>query len=285
MFTAMLEHPDFNDYDLSSLRTGVTGAAPCPLAVMKQVVTKMHMREVVTAYGQTEAAPITTMTKPDAPIERRVDSVGQVIPHQEIKIINPQTGRIVPRNQPGEICFRGYNVMSGYDHDLLATAQTIDDNWWLHSGDIGTMDDDAYIRITGRIKEMVIRGGENIYPREIEEFLHTHTDVSQVAVVGVPDERLGEELLAAVIMTNSANQLTEKEWKERCKDRIAHYKIPKYWLVFDQFPMTASGKIRKFKLREIAIRQLGLIDTGNTNTEIENTEESQNTIEETTRSN
>ncbi len=256
MFTAMLQHPDFNEYDLSTLRTGVTGAAPCPLVVMKQVVTKMHMSEVVTAYGQTEAAPITTMTKPDAPIERRVDSVGQVAPHQEIKIVETQSGHILPRGEPGEICFRGYNVMVGYDDDLIATAQTIDDHGWLHSGDLGTMDEEGYIRITGRIKEMVIRGGENIYPREIEEFLHTLPEISEVAVIGIPDEQLGEELLACIIPVKSNEIPSDEEMKNRCRDQIAHYKIPKYWLFFEQFPMTASGKIQKFKLRDQALRKM-----------------------------
>jgi len=258
----MLEHPEFDSFDLSTLRTGITGAAPCPLEVMKKVVTKMHMSQIVTAYGQTEASPLTCMTAPDAPIERRVDSVGRVVPHQELKIVDPITGKIVPRNTPGEICFRGYNVMSGYDHDLSATVQAIDEKGWLHSGDLGTMDEDGYVRITGRIKEMVIRGGENVYPREIEEFLHTLPIVREVAVIGVPDPKFGEELLACVTLSPADQVPTDEEFRAMCKGQIAHYKIPKYWMVVDRFPMTASGKIQKFKIRERAIQELGLSEEG-----------------------
>jgi len=260
MFISMLKHPEFESFDLSTLRTGITGAAPCPIEVMKKVVTSMHMRQVVTAYGQTEASPITTMTSPDAPIERRVDSVGKVVPHQEIKIVDPTSNRIVARNERGEICFRGYNVMAGYDGDITATAQAIDHHGWLHSGDLGTMDDEGYVRITGRIKEMVIRGGENIYPREIEEFLHTLPIVRDVAVIGVPDDKFGEELVGCVILNESERVPNEEELRQMCNGAIAHFKVPKYWLVLKEFPVTASGKVRKFKLREIAIRRLGLRD-------------------------
>ncbi len=262
MFIALLEQDNFADFDLTTLRTGITGAAPCPLEVMRQVVTAMHMREVVTAYGMTEASPLTCMTAPDAPIERRVDSVGKVVPHQEIKIVDPHNGKIAPRNIPGEICFRGYHIMAGYDDDLTATAQAIDSRGWLHSGDLGTMDDDGYIRITGRIKEMVIRGGENIYPREIEEFLHTLSTIREVAVVGVPDQKFGEEIVACVTLVNHQAHPQEPptidEFRAACKGQIAHYKIPRYWLILDEFPMTASGKIQKFKLQELAIRRLNL---------------------------
>lgn len=260
MFIAMLKHSEFEWFDLSTLRTGITGAAPCPIEVMKKVVTSMHMRQVVTAYGQTEASPITTMTSPDAPIERRVDSVGKVVPHQELKIVDPMSHRIVARNERGEICFRGYNVMAGYDGDITATAHAIDHHGWLHSGDLGTMDEDGYVRITGRIKEMVIRGGENIYPREIEEFLHTLPIVRDVAVVGVPDEKFGEELVGCVILNESEYVLSDEGFRQMCHGAIAHFKIPKYWLVLKEFPVTASGKVRKFKLRESAIRLLKLRD-------------------------
>jgi fatty-acyl-CoA synthase len=262
MFIAMLEHPQFGEFDLSTLRTGITGAAPCPIEVMKKVTTTMHMREIVTAYGQTEAAPLTCMTAPDDPVERRVDSVGKVVHHQELKIIDPGTGQTVPRGAQGEICFRGYNVMAGYDHNPEATAEAIDEQGWLHSGDLGTMDADGYVRITGRLKEMVIRGGENIYPREIEEFLHTLDIVYDCAVVGVPDEKFGEEVLACVQLQPGVEAPSDDDFRAMCKGRIAHYKIPRYWMVVEEFPMTVTGKVQKFKVRDMAIAQLGL--TGQT---------------------
>jgi len=258
MFFAMLEHPDFRNYDVSTLRTGITGAAPCPIELMKKVTTIMHMPQIVTAYGQTEASPLTCMTAPDDPVERRVDSVGKVVCHQELKIIDPATGKTVRRGEQGEICFRGYNVMAGYDNNPEATAEAIDEQGWLHSGDLGTMDEEGYVRITGRLKEMVIRGAENVYPREIEEFLHTLDTIYDVAVVGVPDEKYGEELLACVKVKEGAQPPTEEEFRALCKGKIAHYKIPRYWMVVEEFPMTVTGKVQKFKIRELAIRTLQL---------------------------
>ena len=258
MFIAMLEHPDFQEYDLTTLRTGITGAAPCPIELMKKVTTIMHMPEIVTAYGQTEASPLTCMTAPDDPVIRRVDSVGKVVSHQELKIIDPVTGKTVPRGEPGEICFRGYHVMAGYDNNPDATAQAIDQQRWLHSGDLGTMDRHGYVRITGRLKEMVIRGGENIYPREIEEFLHTLDIIYDVAVVGVPDEKYGEELLACVKLQPGVVQPSDDEFRQMCSGKIAHYKIPRYWMVVREFPMTVTGKIQKFKIREMATKALNL---------------------------
>jgi len=262
MFIAMLEHPDFDNYDLSTLRTGITGAAPCPIEVMKKVTTVMHMSEIVTAFGQTEASPLTSMTAPDDPVERRVDSVGKVVQHQELKIVDPATGQTVSRDVQGEICFRGYNIMAGYDNNPQATAEAIDPQGWLHSGDLGTMDEDGYVRITGRLKEMVIRGGENIYPREIEEFLHTLDIIYDCAVVGVPDEKFGEELLACVKIQPGTDPPTEDEFRAMCKGKIAHYKIPRYWWVVDDFPMTVTGKTQKFKIREMAVDKFNL--TGQT---------------------
>jgi fatty-acyl-CoA synthase len=225
---------------------------------MKKVTTIMHMPQIVTAYGQTEASPLTCMTAPDDPVERRVDSVGKVVWHQELKIVDPATGKTVPRGVQGEICFRGYNVMAGYDNHPEATAEAIDEQGWLHSGDLGTMDEHGYVRITGRLKEMVIRGGENVYPREIEEFLHTLDIIYDAAVVGVPDEKYGEELLACVKLQEGVVPPTEDEFRALCKGRIAHYKIPRYWMVVDEFPMTVTGKVQKFKIREIAVRKLNL---------------------------
>ncbi|UCD75909.1 MAG: AMP-binding protein [Phycisphaerales bacterium] len=258
MFMAMLEHPDFDRYDVTTLRTGITGAAPCPIELMKKVTTTMHIPQIVTAYGQTEASPLTTMTAPDDPVERRVDSVGKVVHHQELKIIDPATGKTVPRGEQGEICFRGYNIMAGYDNNPEATAEAIDEQGWLHSGDLGTMDEEGYVRITGRLKEMVIRGGENIYPREIEEYLHTLDIIYDAAVVGVPDDRFGEEVLACVKLQPGIPEPTEEEFRALCKGKIAHYKIPRYWWVVDEFPMTVTGKTQKFKIRDMAIEKLGL---------------------------
>jgi fatty-acyl-CoA synthase len=258
MFIAELDHPDFGSFDLSTLRTGIMAGAPCPIEVMKQVIERMHMTEILIGYGQTEVSPIATMTRPNDSLERRVSTVGRVAPHQEIKIIDPVTGATLPRGEPGEICFRGYHLMSRYDNMPEATAETIDEQGWLHSGDIGVMDEDGYIRITGRIKEMVIRGGENLYPREIEEFLHTLDIIYDAAVVGVPDAKYGEELLACVKLKEGVKPPTEDEFREMCKGRIAHFKIPRYWKVVDEFPMTVTGKVQKFKIRENSIRELGL---------------------------
>lgn len=260
MFIAELNHPEFDTFDLSTLRTGIMAGAPCPIEVMRAVNDNMHMREVMIAYGLTETSPVATCTRRDDTIEHRVTTVGQVLPHQEIKVIDPVTRRIIPRGTPGEICMRGYHVMRGYDNNEEATRESIDEAGWIHSGDLGVMDDDGYIKITGRMKEMVIRGGENLYPREIEEFLHTLDAIEDAYVVGVPDKRLGEELLAFVRVADSAkaNPPTVEQFRAMCEGKIAHFKVPRYWLVVDEFPMTVTGKIQKFKLREIGIRKLGL---------------------------
>ena len=268
MFIAELDHAEFDSFDLSTLRTGIMAGAPCPTEIMRQVMERMGLRDILIAYGQTEASPITTMTRPDDPLERRVTTVGRVMPHQEVKIIDPDEGQTVARGEPGEICFRGYQVMKGYDNMPEETAQAIDAKGWLHSGDVGVMDEDGYLRITGRIKDMVIRGGENLYPREIEEFLHTLEIIADAHVVGVPDEKYGEELLACVKLHLKEGQTapSEEEFREMCRGRIAHMKIPRYWMVVDEFPMTITGKVQKFKIREQAIRHLHLEPAAGTET-------------------
>ncbi|MHC5109963.1 MAG: AMP-binding protein [Planctomycetota bacterium] len=262
MFIAELDHPEFATFDLRSLRTGIMAGAPCPIELMRRVVDRMHMKEILIAYGQTEASPVTTLTRPDDPLERRVSTVGTVMPQQELKIIDVTTGATLPLNVQGEVCTRGYNVMRGYDHDGQATADAIDEAGWLHSGDLGEMNDEGYVRITGRIKEMLIRGGENIYPREIEEFLHTLDEIADVQVVGVPDKKYGEELLACVKLNPeaAANPPDQDQFRTLCKGRIAHFKIPRYWMVVDEFPMTVTGKVQKFKIRELAIQHFQLSD-------------------------
>ena len=260
MFIAELNLPDFDQYDLSTLRTGIMAGAPCPIKTMEEVIEKMNMKEVVIAYGQTEASPVTTMTRIEDSLERRVSTVGRVMPWQELKIIDPITSKVVSRGVQGELCFRGYQVMNRYYNNPQATAETIDERHWLHSGDLGTMDEAGYVKITGRIKEMVIRGGENLYPREIEEFLRTHPKIMDVYVVGVPDVKYGEELMAWVLPKDRA-RLTDEEMKVFCKGKIAHFKVPRYWkfvATTEDFPMTVTGKIQKFKMRQAAIRELGL---------------------------
>jgi len=257
MFIAELEHPEFERYDLSSLRTGIMAGSPCPVEVMKQVVSRMHMEEVTICYGMTETSPVSTQTVPEDSLERRVSTVGRVHPHVEIKIVDPETGRTLPRGEPGELCTRGYSVMAGYWDDPERTAEAIDRARWMHTGDLATMDDDGYVNIVGRIKDMIIRGGENIYPREIEEFLYTHPDVSDVQVIGVPDAKYGEELMAWVKVREDAT-LTEEELKDFCRGKVAHYKVPRYVKFTDEFPMTVTGKIQKFKMREQAVSELGL---------------------------
>ncbi|MCP1662478.1 MAG: AMP-binding protein [Methanocalculus sp. MSAO_Arc1] len=259
MFIAELSHPDFDSFSLDTLRTGIMAGSPCPIEVMKEVNTRMHMSEIVIVYGQTETAPGVTMSTVTDPLERRVSTVGRVMPHTELKIIDPNTRRLVPRGEPGEICARGYMVMKCYYNNPSATHNTIDPNGWNHTGDLGVMDEEGYFRIVGRLKEMVIRGGENIYPREIEEYLHNHPAIADVYVIGVPDIRYGEELMAWVKVEDGAT-LTEEEIRSFCKGRIAHFKIPRYYMFVDSFPMTISGKIQKFKMREIAIKELGLED-------------------------
>jgi fatty-acyl-CoA synthase len=258
MFIAELAEPDFARYDLSSLRTGIMAGSPCPVEVMKRVQTEMHMPEVTICYGMTETSPVSTQTGVDDPLEKRTTTVGRVHPHIEIKIVD-SNGRIVPRGTPGELCTRGYSVMLGYWDDPAQTAAAIDAARYMHTGDIAVMDDDGYVNISGRIKDMVIRGGENIYPREIEEFLYTHPGVKDVAVVGVPDERFGEALCAWIIR-HADSDADADEIAAFCNDRIARYKIPRYILFVDEFPLTVTGKVQKYKMRERSIELLGLGD-------------------------
>ena len=257
MFIAELTHPNFEKYNLKSLRTGIMAGSPCPIEVMKQVNTKMHMSEIVIVYGQTETSPGVTMTTTQDPLERRVSTIGRAFPHTELKIIDPKSGKIVPLGEIGEICARGYCVMKCYYNNPSATHATLDSNHWNHTGDLGTMDEDGYFRIVGRLKDMVIRGGENIYPREIEEFLHHHEKITDVYVVGVPDRKYGEELCAWVKVKDS-QVLTDQDVKDFCTGKIAHYKIPRYVMFVSDFPMSVSGKIQKFRMREESVRILGL---------------------------
>jgi fatty-acyl-CoA synthase len=260
MFIAELADPSFDEHDLSSLRTGIMAGSPCPVEVMKQVIERMGMAEVTICYGMTETSPVSTQTRADDSIDRRVSTVGRVHPHLEVKIVDPETGRTVPRGEPGEFCTRGYSVMLGYWEQPDKTAEAIDAARWMHTGDLAIMDDDGYLNITGRIKDMVIRGGENIYPREIEEFLYTHPDVLDAQVIGVPDERYGEELMAWVRMKDGAEPLTTESLREFCAGKLAHYKIPRYVHVVDEFPMTVTGKIRKVEMRQVSVELLGLQD-------------------------
>ncbi|WP_424217411.1 AMP-binding protein (plasmid) [Streptomyces sp. BI20] len=256
MFIAELSDPSFADHDLGSLRTGIMAGSPCPTEVMREVMDRMGMREVSICYGMTETSPVSTQTRTDDSVERRVSTVGRVGPHLEIKIVDPGSGRTVERGTPGELCTRGYSVMLGYWNDPERTAEAIDAEGWMHTGDLAVMDPDGYLAITGRIKDMVIRGGENLYPREIEEFLYGHPDVLDVTVVGVPDDKYGEELLACVRMREGAQPLTAERVREYCTGRIAHLKIPRYVRIVDAFPMTVTGKIRKVELREQAVELL-----------------------------
>jgi fatty-acyl-CoA synthase len=265
MFIAQLEHPRFADYDLTSLRTGIMAGSPCPVEVMKRVVQRMHMSEVGIAYGMTETSPVSTQTSYNDPLDKRVGTVGRVHPHVEIKIVDPSNGEVVPRGLSGELCTRGYSVMSGYWNDPERTSEAIDGDGWMHTGDLATMDDEGYVNIVGRIKDMVIRGGENVYPREIEEFLYSHPDVADVQVIGVPDARYGEELMAWVIPREGAT-LDSERLREFCEGKIAHYKIPRYVKLVDEFPMTVTGKVQKFKMREQAIDELGLGATASVKT-------------------
>ncbi len=257
MFIAELEHPNFGDYDLTSLRTGIMAGSPCPIETMRRVVAEMHMDEVTICYGMTETSPVSTQTGAEDTMEQRVGTVGRTHPHLESKIVSPETGAIVERGQPGELCTRGYSVMLGYWEDQERTEEAIDRPRWMHTGDLAVMDADGYLNIVGRIKDMVIRGGENIYPREIEEFLMAHPDVADVQVIGVPDPRYGEELMAWIVTRRGA-ELDRDAVAEFCKGRIAHYKVPRYVEVVSEYPMTVTGKVMKFKLRELAMEQLGL---------------------------
>jgi len=257
MFIAELTQPRFAEFDLTSLRTGIMAGSPCPVEVMKKVQSIMHMPEVTICYGMTETSPVSTQSLLDDPLEKRVSTVGRVHPHVEVKIIDAETGRIVPHGTPGELCTRGYSVMLGYWNNEAATRESIDAAGWMHTGDVATMDADGYVNIVGRIKDMIIRGGENIYPREVEEYLLTHPDVVDAQVIGVPSERYGEEVMAWV-RARADSGLTAELLTLFCKDRIATYKIPAYWRFVDSFPMTVTGKIQKFRMREVAIADLQL---------------------------
>jgi fatty-acyl-CoA synthase len=257
MFIAELEHPNFAKYDLTSLRTGIMAGSNCPIEVMKRVIRDMHASEITIAYGQTESSPVITQTRTDDPIELRVATVGRVLPNVEMKIVDIETGATLPPGKQGELCTRGYLVMKGYYKMPEETAKAIDPDGWLHTGDLAVMDENGYTKITGRIKNMIIRGGENIYPREIEEFLYTHPKISDVQIYGVPDRKYGEQVMAAIIV-KKGETLSEEEVKEFCRGKIANYKVPHYVKFVDEYPMTASGKIQKFKLRDLAIAELHL---------------------------
>ncbi len=257
MFIGELEHPRFEEFDLSSLRTGMMAGAPCPVEVMRKVKSQMHMGEVTIGYGMTETSPVSTQTAVDDPLEKQVGTVGRVHPHVELKIVDPATGGIVPRGAPGELCTRGYSVMLGYWNNEEATREAIDAARWMHTGDLATMDEAGYVNIVGRIKDMIIRGGENVYPREVEEFLYGHPDVADVQVIGVPSERYGEEVMAWVKRRAGAD-LSGEQLTEYCRGKIATYKIPRYWKLVDEFPMTVTGKVQKFRMREVAVEELGL---------------------------
>lgn len=258
MFIAMQNAPDFAEFDLSTLRTGIMAGSICPVEVMKRCVNDMHMGEVSIAYGMTETSPVSCQTRVDDDLDRRTATIGRAAPNVEIKIVDPATGETVPRGEPGEFCTRGYSVMLGYWNDEAKTAEAIDADGWMHTGDLAVMREDGYCNIVGRIKDMVIRGGENIYPREIEEFLYTHPDVEDVQVVGVPDEKYGEELCAWVRMRAGAEPLDAAAVKEFATGRLAHYKIPRYVMVVEEFPMTVTGKVRKVEMRERSAEILGL---------------------------
>jgi fatty-acyl-CoA synthase len=257
MFIAELAHPRFDTYDLSSLRTGVMAGSPCPVEVMKQCVDRMNMRDVTICYGMTETSPVSTQTLPDDSLHHRTATVGRAHPHVEIRVADPVTGATLERGQAGEFCTRGYSVMQGYWNDAGKTAEAIDADGWMHTGDLAVMAADGYCNIVGRIKDMVIRGGENIYPREIEEFLFTHPDVEDVQVIGVPDTKYGEELMAWVKLRPGAT-VSGDDLREFCRGRIAHYKVPRYVKLVDGFPMTVTGKVRKVEMREVSVSELGL---------------------------
>ena len=259
MFIAELDCPRFDEFDLSTLRTGIMAGSPCPTEVMKRVVERMHLAEITIAYGMTETSPVSCQSSTDTPLDKRVSTVGTVQPHLEVKIIDGDSGAIVPRGATGELCTRGYSVMHGYWNDDEKTREAIDADRWMHTGDLATMDAEGYVNIVGRIKDMVIRGGENVYPREVEEYLYRHPQVSDVQVVGVPDTRYGEELCAWIIVA-PGQTVTEDEIRDFCKGRIAHYKIPKYIRFVDAFPMTVTGKIQKFRIRDAMKDELHLVD-------------------------
>jgi fatty-acyl-CoA synthase len=258
MFIAELEHPDFDTFDLSSLRTGVMAGSPCPIEVMKKVIDRMNMHQVGIGYGMTETSPVSFQTAMDDPLDRRVSTVGRVQPHLEVKIVDEE-GATVPRGQPGELCTRGYSVMIGYWDDPEKTAEAIDPEGWMHTGDLATIDEEGYCNIVGRIKDMVIRGGENVFPREIEEYLFRHPKIEDVQVIGVPDPKYGEEI-CAWIKLRAGEISSREEIAAFCKGQIAHYKIPRYVKFVDSFPMTVTGKIQKFEMRKAMIAELGLAE-------------------------
>jgi fatty-acyl-CoA synthase len=253
MFIAQLNHPEFSRFDLSSLRRGIMAGAPCPIEVMKEVASKMHMSEITIAYGMTETSPVSFQSSRDDPLELRVSTVGRIQPHLEVKIVD-RDGRIVSRGEAGELCTRGYSVMLGYWNDQARTKEAIDSAGWMHTGDLATIDEDGYCRIVGRIKDMVIRGGENIYPREVEEYLYGHPDIQDVQVFGVPDKKYGEELCAWIVTKGGAD-LDEEGIRKFCQDRISHYKIPRYIRFVESFPSTVTGKVQKFAMREAMIEE------------------------------
>ncbi|WP_110650799.1 AMP-binding protein [Salinicola peritrichatus] len=257
MFIAELEHPEFTNFDLSSLRTGIMAGSNCPIEVMKRVIERMHMKDVTICYGMTETSPVSLQTLPDAPLDKRVSTVGTIHPHLEVKIVDAASGRIVPRGVSGELCTRGYSVMLGYWDNDAATRQSIDAQGWMHSGDLAMMDDDGFVAITGRIKDLIIRGGENLYPREIEEFLYTHPAISDAQVFGVPDAHYGEAVAVWIRLVEGA-ELDAEGLRAYCRERIAHHKIPRYMKFVDDFPMTVSGKVQKFRMRQTTSHELGL---------------------------
>jgi len=257
MFIGELDHPRFAELRPTTLRTGIMAGSPCPVEVMKRVVADMGMREVTICYGMTETSPVSTQSGRGDPLDKRVGTVGRVHPHIEVKIVNPDTGDIAPLGKPGELCTRGYSVMLGYWENEEATRTAIDAVGWMHTGDLATMDDEGYVNIVGRIKDMIIRGGENVYPREIEEFLHTHPDVAEAQVIGVPSERYGEEVMAWVRPKPGAI-LDAAVLEAHCRGKIASYKVPRYWRIALEFPMTVTGKVQKFRMREMAVEELGL---------------------------
>jgi len=259
MFIAQLEHADFGKFNLKSLRTGIMAGSPCPIEVMKKVQTLMHMSEVQIAYGMTETSPVSTQTKIGTPLEKQVSTVGQVLPHIEVKIIDSESGLVVPIDKPGEFCTRGYSVMLGYWNDKEKTNEAIDAARWMHTGDIAVMDKEGYVSIVGRIKDMIIRGGENIYPREIEEFLYQHPKISDVQIIGIPSKKYGEQVVAWV-KPKEGETINEKELVDFCKGQITHFKIPKHFKLTEEFPMTVTGKIRKVEMRKISIEELGILD-------------------------
>ncbi len=265
MFIGELDHPRFADFDLSSLRTGIMSGSPCPIEVMRNVVSRMGMRDVTICYGMTETSPVSTQTSSDDPLEKRVSTVGRVHPHVEVKVVDAETGALVPRGATGELCTRGYGVMLGYWKNEEGTRAAIDAAGWMHTGDLATMSDDGYVNIVGRIKDVIIRGGENVYPREVEEFLHTHPAVSEAQVVGVPSEKYGEEVMAWVRSKPGAT-LTVEELAAFCAGKIATFKIPRYFKLVSEFPLTVTGKVQKFRMRELAVQELGLGQAAGTKT-------------------